>query len=39
MAKVTERSHAYKGCTYTYNVEIFNSFNPELQLRNKLKNY
>ena len=42
---ITKESHAYKGCTNSYNVEILNSFNPELQLKNtesaikkKLKN-
>ena len=28
-----KRSHAYKGYIGSYNVEIFNSFNPELQLK------
>ena len=43
-AKITKRSHAYKGYTSTYNVENLNSFNPELQrkstefaIKNKLK--
>ena len=43
-AKITKRSHAYKGYPSTHSVKIFNSFNPELQLkdteyaiRNKLK--
>ena len=42
----TKREHTSKGFASTYNVEILNSFNPELQLRdtestvkNKLKNY
>ena len=25
--------HAYKGCESNYNVEILNSFNPELKLK------
>ena len=29
-----KRLHAYKGNTCTYSVEILNSFNPELQLKN-----
>ena len=29
--KITKESHAYKGCASTYNVEILNSFNPDLQ--------
>ena len=32
--KRTKRKHAFKGFSSTYNVEIFNSFNPELQLKN-----
>ena len=32
-AKITNRSHAYKGDMSTYNVEILNSFNHELQLK------
>ena len=40
-AKITKRSHAYKGDASSYNVDIFNFLNPELQLkdteiRNKL---
>ena len=42
--KITKRSCAYKGYGSTYNVEIVNSFKPELQLKdtesaikNKLK--
>ena len=42
--KITKRSHAYKGYASTYNVELLNSFNPNLQfknpefaIRNKLK--
>ena len=41
--KLTKQSHAYKGYASTYNFEISNSFNPELQfkgtestIRNKL---
>ena len=32
--KNSKQSHAFKGYVYTYNVEILNSFNPELQLKN-----
>ena len=32
--KITKREHAFKGYASTYNVEILNSFNPELQLKN-----
>ena len=32
-AKITKRSHAYKGYVSTHNVEILNSFNSELQLK------
>ena len=32
-AKITERSHAYKGYASTYSVKILNSFNPELYLK------
>ena len=32
-AKITKWSYAYKGCASTYNVEILNSLNPELQLK------
>ena len=32
-AKITKRSHAYKGYIGSCNVEILNSFNPELQLK------
>ena len=42
-AKITERSHAYKGYVSSYNVDILNPFNPRLQpkdtesaIRNKL---
>ena len=42
-AKITKRSHAYKGYASTSSVEILNYFNPKLQLedteyaiRNKL---
>ena len=31
--KVTKREHAFKGFASTYNVEILNSFYPELQLK------
>ena len=32
-AKITKRSHAFKGCASSYNVEILNSCNPKLQLK------
>ena len=28
--KTTKRSHAYKGYASTHNIEILNSFNPEV---------
>ena len=31
--KITDREHSFKGYASTYNVEILNSFNPELQLK------
>ena len=31
--KITKEQHAFKGYGSTYNVEILNSFNPELQLK------
>ena len=31
--KITKREHAFKVYASTYNVEILNSFNPELQLK------
>ena len=31
--KITKRKDAFKGFASTYNVEILNSFNPELQLK------
>ena len=31
--KITKQEHASKGYASTYNVEILNSFNPELQLK------
>ena len=44
IVKITKRTYAFKGYASTYNVEILNSFNPELQLKdtesaieNKLK--
>ena len=44
--KITKRAHVFKGYASSYNVEILNSVNPELQLRdtesgikNKLKKY
>ena len=36
-AKITKQAHAFKNSTCSYSVEIFNSFNPELQLKNKPK--
>ena len=33
MKKTTSREHAFIGFASTYNVEILNSFNPELQLK------
>ena len=30
---MTNRSHVYKGYTSPYNVDILNSFNPKLQLK------
>ena len=42
--KITKEAHTFKGHASNYNNEIFNSFNPELQLKdnesgfeNKLK--
>ena len=44
-ANITKWAHAFKGYASSYNAEILNSFNPELQLKdtesaikNKLKN-
>ena len=31
--KITKREHAFKVYASTYNIEILNSFNPELQLK------
>ena len=31
--KITKGEHAFKGYSSTYNVEILNSFNPEIQLK------
>ena len=31
--KITKRQNAFKGSASTYNVEILNSFKPELQLK------
>ena len=31
--KITKQEHGFKGYESTYNVEILNSFNPELQLK------
>ena len=33
--KITYQSHAYKGYASTYDVENSNSFDPEIQLKNK----
>ena len=32
-AQITKWSHAYKGYASSYNVEILNSYNPEIQLK------
>ena len=44
--KITKRAHTFKGYASSYNVEVLNSFDPELQLKytesaikNKLKKY
>ena len=34
IAKIKKQPHAHKGYVSTYNFEILNSFNPELQLKN-----
>ena len=34
LSKITKLFHALKSYTSSYNVEILNSFNPELQLKN-----
>ena len=31
--KITKREHSFQGYTSTYNVEILNSFNPDLKLK------
>ena len=31
--KITKRTHAFKGYASSYNVEVLNSLNPELQLK------
>ena len=31
--KLTKTSHVYKGCASSYNIDILNSFNPEVQLK------
>ena len=31
--KIRKEAHAFKGFASSYNVEILNSFNPELQLK------
>ena len=42
--KIAKEAHTFEGCASSQNVEMFNSFNPELQLKdtksvfeNKLK--
>ena len=35
--KITKRAHAFNGYASTYNVEILNTFNPELQLESAIK--
>ena len=35
-AKITKQSLAYNAYASTYNVETLNSFNPQLQLKDKL---
>ena len=44
--KITKRAHAFKGYASSFNVEILNTFNPQLQLKdtesaikNKIKSY
>ena len=32
-SKITKKAHAFKSYAYTYNVEILNSFNPELEFK------
>lgn len=34
-ANIMKRSYAFKGYMSTYNVDIFNSFNPGIQLKDK----
>ena len=36
--KITKQSRAYRGYASTYNVEILNSFNPELPERYRIRN-
>ena len=36
--KITKRAHAFKGFANSYNVEILNSFKPELQLKDTESN-
>ena len=31
--EIAKREHAFKGFASTYNVEILNSFNPKIQLK------
>ena len=35
--KITKQAHAFKGYASSYNVEIFNSFDPELQIKDNLQ--
>ena len=32
-ANITKLKHAFEGFTSTYNIDVLNSFNPELQLK------
>ena len=33
-AKIIKRAHVFKNYAHTYNVEILNFFNPDLQFKN-----
>ena len=37
--KIRKRAHVFKGYGSSYNVKILNSFNPELQLKIRLRSY
>ena len=37
--KIRKRAHVFKGYASSYNVKILNSFNPELQLKIRLRSY